>query len=141
MNSVYTHIAVPVLGAVAMNASIFSQKLRISKTRNPYIPPGGIVGLIWMILFALLGYVHYRLYMQNGQKLSTGCIILIVFWLYSLAYPILTSFSGNPSVYFALNLGAFFFALAILMQVQQENSDLVPWTFPLLLWTGYVNLI
>ena len=141
MNSVYTHIAVPVAGAAAMNAIIFSQKLRISKTRNPYIPPGGIVGAIWLILFTLLGYVHYRLYMQNGQKLSTGCIILILFWLDSLAYPLLTSFSDNPNVYFALNLGAFFFALVILMQVQQENSDLVPWTFPLLLWTGYVNLI
>jgi len=62
MSQVYIHILTPVVAALLMNGIIFSQKWNISKglPKNPYIPGGGIVGAIWMIIFALLGYVHYK---------------------------------------------------------------------------------
>jgi len=141
MNSVYMHILTPVLAASLMNGLIFSQKWNITTYRNPYIPGGGIVGIVWLVLFALLGYVHFKLYMQNNKKFSNACITLILFFLYSLAYPVLTAFSGNPLVFTALNLGAFFFALVIAAQVFDENSDLIPFVIPLIAWTSYVNVV
>jgi tryptophan-rich sensory protein len=141
MNSVYTHVATPILAAVVTNGIVFSQKLPISKTKNPNIPPGGVVGLVWMVLFGLLGYVHFKLYMKAGSTLSDGCIIILLFLLYSLAYPFLTSSSGNPNVFFVLNLGALLFAVAVTAKVYQEDPRLVPYLIPLLLWTGYVNLV
>ena len=141
MNSVYTHIAAPILAAVVTNGIVYSQKLPITRTKNPNIPPGGIVGLVWMVLFGILGYVHFKLYSRAGNKLSDGCIIILLFLLYSLAYPFLTSSSENPNVFFVLNLGALLFAAAITTKVYQEDSGLVPYLIPLLLWTGYVNLV
>ena len=143
MNSVYTHMFVPVAAAVLMNGLIFSQKWKIAKYENPnpYIPPGGIVGAIWLILFAILGYVHYKLYMLNHKKLSVACITLILFFLYSLAYPLITSFSTNPNAFFLLNLGALLFAITVAAQVYKEDSKLFPYTIPLLAWTTYVNIV
>ena len=143
MNQVYIHILAPVVAALLMNGIIFSQKWNISKglPRNPYIPPGGIVGAIWMILFALLGYVHYKLYSENGNRFSNACIILILFFLYSLAYPILTSFSSNTNVFTILNIGALLFAAIATAHVWQEDSTLLPYMVPLMLWTGYVNIV
>jgi tryptophan-rich sensory protein len=144
MDSVYTHMLVPVTAAVLMNGLIFSQKWKIAKYEkksNPYIPPGGIVGAIWLILFAILGFVHYKLYMLNHKKVSIACITIILFFLYSLAYPLITSFSTNPNAFFLLNLGALLFALVVAAQVYREDSSLLPYTVPLLAWTTYVNIV
>ena len=143
MSQVYIHILTPVVLALLMNGLIFSQKWKISKglPRNPYIPPGGIVGAIWMILFALLGYVHFQLYSQNGNRLSSACIVLIIFFLYSLAYPILTSFSSDTSVFSTLNMGALLLAGIATVYVWQEDSTLLPYMVPLMLWTSYVNIV
>ena len=131
---------VPVATASLMNGLIFSQKLRIATNRNPYIPGGGIVGAIWLFLFALLGYVHFTLYTRNNT-FTPGCIILILFFLYSLAYPVLTSFSGDPKVFTGLNFGALLFALAIAFQVFNENPKVILYVVPLIAWTSYVNVV
>lgn len=143
MSQVYIHILAPVVLALLMNGLIFSQKWNISKgqPRNPYIPPGGIVGAIWMILFALLGYVHFQLYSQNGNRFSNACIVLIIFFLYSLAYPILTSFSSIPDTFSTLNMGALLLAGIATVYVWQEDSALLPYMIPLILWTSYVNIV
>jgi hypothetical protein len=141
MNSVYTHVATPILAAVVTNGIVYSQKLPISKTKNPNIPPGGVVGFIWMVLFGILGYVHFKLYKRAGNKLSNACIVILLFLIYSLAYPFLTSFYGNPNVFFILNLGALIFAVAITSKVYQEDPRLILYLIPLLLWTGYVNIV
>lgn len=143
MNQVYIHILAPVVAALLMNGFIFSQRWKISKglPKNPYIPPGGIVGAIWMILFALLGYVHFQLYSQNGNQFSSACIVLILFFLYSLAYPILTSLSSDTSVFSTLNIGALLLAAIATAFVWQEDSALLPYMVPLMLWTGYVNIV
>jgi tryptophan-rich sensory protein len=143
MDSVYTHMLVPVGAALLMNGLIFSQKWKIAKYENPnpYIPPGGIVGFIWLVLFALLGFVHYKLYMLNHKKVSIACITIILFFLYSLAYPLITTFSNNPNAFFLLNLGALLFALVVAAQVYRESSSLSLYILPLLAWTTYVNIV
>jgi len=141
MNSVYTHVATPILAAVVTNGIVYSQKLPITRTKNPNIPPGGIVGLVWMVLFGILGYVHFKLYKRANNRLSDACITILLFLIYSLAYPFLTSSSGNPNVFFVLNVGALLFALVITAKVYQEDPSLVPYLIPLLLWTGYVNIV
>jgi tryptophan-rich sensory protein len=144
MNQIYIHILAPVVAALLMNGLIFSQGWKIAKSKNPnpYIPPGGIVGLVWMILFGLLGYVHYRLYSENKNRSTTASIAIILFILYSLAYyPILVVFGSNPNAFSILNLGALLFAAVITALVYQENVALLPYMAPLMAWTGYVNLV
>ena len=143
MNQIYIHILAPVIAALLMNGLIFSQGLKINKKQNPnpYIPNGGIVGLIWLILFGLLGYVHYRLYSENKNAFTIASISIILFILYSLAYPIITTFSSNPNTFSLLNQGALLFAVVTTALVYQENTSLLPYMAPLIAWTGYVNLV
>ena len=140
---IYIHILTPVIAALLMNGLIFSQGLKINKNQNPnpYIPPGIFVGLIWLILFALLGYVHYCLYSGNRNRFTAASIIIILFILYSLAYPIITAFSSNPNTFSLLNQGALLFAAITTAAVYQEDASLLPYMIPLLAWTTYVNLV
>jgi len=143
IQQIYIHILTPILAALVMNGIIFSQGWKIAKYKNPnpYIPPGGIVGLIWITLFGLLGYVHYRLYSENKNRSTAASIAIVLFILYSLAYPIITTFSSNPNAFSVLNLGALLFAAATTGLVYQENVALVPYMAPLMVWTSYVNLV
>jgi len=141
MNSVYVHILAPVVAAGLVNALTFSRKLSITKYRNPLIPPGPIVGLVWLVLLGLLGYVHYKLYKKAGNEFSEACITIVVFILYCLAYPTLTSLSANPNVMIFLNVVALGFALLVTVRVFAEDSSLLPYLLPLLGWTSYVNIV
>ena len=144
MTQIYIHILAPVVAALLMNGLIFSQGWKIAKYRNPnpYIPPGGIVGLVWIVLLGLLGYVHYCLYSGNKNRSTVASIAIILFILYSLAYyPILVIFSSDPNPFFLLNLGALLFAAATTVLVYQENTSLLPYMIPLMLWTTYVNVV
>jgi tryptophan-rich sensory protein len=62
------HILIPVISAIIMNGIIYAlhlNKINSKELNKLYIPPGYIIGIIWTILFALLGYVHYLLYKLN----------------------------------------------------------------------------
>ena len=143
MNSVYLHVAAPVAAAALMNGFLFSQRLSIAKKANPnpYIPPGPIVGGIWFILLGILGYIHFCLYQKGGYKFTTGCITIICFVLYCLAYPVITSLSPNPNIFFILNLAALWFALITSLRIIEEDASLMIYTIPLLVWTSYVNIV
>jgi tryptophan-rich sensory protein len=141
MNSVYVHVLTPVLAAGLVNALSFSRKLPITKYKNPWIPPGPIVGLVWLVLLGLLGYVHFKLYKKAGNEFSEACLTIVVFVLYCLAYPLLTSLSPNPMVGVFLNIVALGFALFVTLRVFAEDSTLLPYMIPLLGWTSYVNIV
>jgi len=141
MNSVYVHVLAPVLAAGLVNVLTFRRKLSITKYRNPLIPPGPIVGLVWLVLLGLLGYVHYKLYKEANNQFSEACVTIIVFVLYCLAYPTLTSLSTNPNVMIFLNIVALGFALLVTVRVFAEDSALLPYMVPLLAWTSYVNIV
>ena len=89
----YIHIITPVIFAIITNGLVFLRRREIVKETvketSKYIPPGYIVGSVWIILFGLLGYAHYLLYkLDNG--ISIASMSLILFIIFSLAYPFLT---------------------------------------------------
>ena len=139
MNSVYVHVLTPVLAAGLVNALSFSRKLPITKYKNPWIPPGPIVGLVWLVLLGLLGYVHFKLYKKSGVSVAT--VTIVVFILYCLAYPSLTSFYADSKAPTFLNVVALGSALLVTFRVFAQDSSLVPYLVPLLAWTTYVNIV
>jgi hypothetical protein len=121
--------------AIAMNGAIaitgWTTAPRVPP--NPYIPPGWFVGSVWVVLFALLGWVY-------GQLKNTGARVgVLAFTAFCLAYPVATSALSARGVRF-LNLltlvGAFSLTLGILAT---GGSRLWMYCIPLLVWASYVN--
>ena len=107
------HVAAPVVSAGVLNAIIFGLKLDISggAPKNPYLPPGYVVGAIWVVLFGLLGYAHYRFsHTAKPTPLASPAIAATI--LFCLAYPILTSALRDPRVSRALNTATLVIACA-----------------------------
>ena len=76
MAHVLLHIAVPVILALFMNGVIYGTRMNVrddnSKPKNPWLPPGYVIAAIWVLIFGILGYVHYCLTVPSAAAPSSG---------------------------------------------------------------------
>ena len=137
MASATLHVLLPVLMATAMNAIIYTtgwnQGSRRMSNRNSYLPPGYIIAIVWTILLAMLGYVHYLTFPQPVHWLIVATIA------YCISYPVLTS--GFNVAMNALNFIALVMSISVsvaTLTVARKPAFL--FTIPLLAWASYVNV-
>lgn len=107
---------------------------------NPYLPPGYIIGIIWIIIFGLLGYVYYLLF-SKSHILTVGTISIILMVFFCLLYPFLTRGFHNELVSDILNKLTFLFSIIVGIIVYIENKTAFIYVIPLILWSFYVNVI
>jgi tryptophan-rich sensory protein len=141
----YSNIFIPILLAIILNIIIFSygwNKIYTKYKRNKLLPPGGIVGIIWMILFGLLGYVNYSLItMKNKTQityLTSGFLILFI--IFCLSYPFLTNGLQEKNAYL-LNVLTLILSIILFIMVYTQSKTISYYLIPLLLWALYVNVI
>lgn len=136
MTHVIYHVLTPIIAACILNYFIYLQGWNTGKKtqKHPKLPPGYIIGIVWIIIFGLLGYVHYLTYPSYASR------VIIVAIIYCLAYPFLTNGlkQENAGIYNALSL-----IIAVIVYynvyIQQPYSSL--YILPFLLWTLYVNIV
>tara|TARA_X000000368_G_scaffold338298_1_gene276244 strand:- start:1285 stop:1674 length:390 start_codon:yes stop_codon:yes gene_type:complete len=123
------HIFLPILAAIIINIIIFTQ-FENNRKKNKNLPPGYIIGIVWMFILGLLGYLHYLFY---NSIISKFIFIAIV---YCLLYPFLTANLTNiDDIY---NIIAFLFACFVLLITYSKNKFAA---IPFFIWTLYVNLV
>jgi len=143
--NLYANILVPVVAASLMNAVIFTKRWnnyrgKSIKFYSPYLPSGSVIAIIWTILFALLGYMHYLLMKQHDGRPSFASIAIILLILFCIMYPILTN--GLRQRWASLlNLLTLIFSGIVGFLVYRENQGASVYTLPLLAWATYVNLV
>lgn len=125
--------------ALAMNGLVYglgwNQESRAPGNREPLLPPGYVIAVVWIVLFALMGTVYGQL------RRGSGRLAVLAYAGYCLAYPLLTSGLRMGSTADLLNVGALLGALALVGYVAVETGKF-PWLLtPLLAWTGYVNAV
>tara|TARA_B110001450_G_scaffold227518_1_gene226936 strand:- start:82 stop:489 length:408 start_codon:yes stop_codon:yes gene_type:complete len=128
----YIHIIIPIILAIILNYYIYTQEWN-NNDPNPKLPPGYIIGSIWIIILGLLGYIHFLLY----PSIQSWIIVITI--LYCLAYPFLTSRlqNTNNAIY---NLISLFLAIVVFISVYYKNKSQIIYVIPFLLWTSYVNI-
>ena len=137
MFSTYSLIFLFSFLAILINVIIYRNNWLNTKIQtSKYLPPGYIVGSIWVLLFGILGYIIYRL--QNYT--SVASISIYGFILFSVLYPFITKLSpGSLSDMF--NKFALGVSYMVCYLVYSENPGLVIYLLPLFCWITYVNLV
>jgi benzodiazapine receptor len=130
------HILLPVCFAIAMNGIIYTFFKR--KTTTRLLPPGYIIGIIWTIIFALLGYAHYLLYTLKNE-MNYGSISIVFFILFSLTYPLINAIDEKHGYF--LNLISLILSFIVSLTVMSYSIDIFLFMVPLLVWVSIVNLI
>ena len=114
------------------------------KCRNPYLPPGFIIGLVWPVLFGFMGYAHYLTYEANksedhpGGDHSVASVAIIVFAAWCLLYPFLM----NRSEQYAriLNYISLIVVFVLALLVIKKSQTAFYYLIPVIAWIAYVNL-
>ncbi len=138
---VVLYVATPIVAAVVMNVAIYATELGRNRKQamSSLLPPGWVVGMIWVILFGLLGYVLY-LHRQSSWMV----VSLVLFIIYCLMYPVYTrGLDGRSMIAKLANLGtlvlAFIITVVIAQSTKTKKNSL--YMVPVLLWALYVNIV
>jgi tryptophan-rich sensory protein len=112
--------------------------------KNKFLPPGFLIGLIWIGIFASLGYAFYLCYTGDPYegktepvKWNAANIAIIVVASYCLLYPFLTMIMHERYVV-VLNLLALLMAAALAIIVVDECVAAFWYVLPLLVWCSYI---
>ena len=128
------HVLIPVFLATATNALMYKFRLK-STTSKKYLPPGYVIGLIWTLLFATLGFVHYKLYTLKNRA-NYGSMSIVFFICFSLLYPAINEKHAN-----FMNLVSLILSFVVSLVVLMYSKTIVLYLIPLLVWVSYVNLV
>jgi tryptophan-rich sensory protein len=137
LRSPYFHIFLPIILASFMNYIVFTNHWNKIGTSNDYLPPGQIIGAIWVIIFGLLGYVHFILYTNKKWFASNSILVLLLF---CICYPLLTSGLSNLKIGNVLNSLTLILAFVVSIIVFDASRKSFNYMIPLLVWASYVNL-
>ena len=132
------YIIVPIILASVINliSYLIGWRMKENKqTRNKLLPPGYVVGIVWTLLFGLLGYVLYLL--RNN---AAATLVTITFLIYALAYNYLPVSLFDLWNLIALLL-AFMIIFTILLTEKYSQGTYILLLAPLIAWTTYVNII
>ena len=79
------------------SSAIFIPKNKIPKVRSKWNPPGWVFGVIWPILYLLLGYASYLVWNDKKrekdnsinilQKYIIHLLLLLLWWPYFVYFP------------------------------------------------------
>lgn len=128
------HIFLPIILAIIINFYIYTQGWNNNNNNTKGLPPGYVIGIVWIIILGLLGYIHFLHY----PSIISWFIVLTI--LYCLSYPFLTSGleETNNTIY---NMIALILAIILFSMVFYKNKINSLLVIPFLLWTLYVNII
>lgn len=128
------YVAVPIVLALVANGLVYGHPAALwVRPKNPRLPPGWVIGAVWVVLFGMLGHVAYLVRTHRGLHALVGIILA-----YCLAYPFATNVA--PSLAGSLNAGALLLAVVLVCALAaQRRTRAVVWSVPLLAWCAYVN--
>ena len=76
------------------SSAIFIPKNKIPKVRSKWNPPGWVFGIVWPILYLLLGYSSYLFWQEKEkgeksilQKYIIHLLLLLLWWPYFVYFP------------------------------------------------------
>lgn len=134
---VIAHVGTPILLAIAVNAIVFyywDSKSRQKEKRSPL--PGAFIGIVWVILFGLLGYSRYLLVSSGAMYESYVVTFVLVF---CILYPFYTN---GMSVNIALaNTISFIVIFCGAIVVYSASTTAFAYYVPTMLWVAFVNMM
>lgn len=148
---------IPIIAACLINFYIYLQGWTNTSQKvqhNALLPPGYIIGIVWVIILGLLGYAHYLTYPTYSSWIIIVAVIYCLFYPFlimdpttdNIAYKILFSKPTRkhtsktiPNGFY--NFLAFIVAIIVTLTSYQEKQNTIYYTMPFVLWTFYVNIV
>lgn len=135
---------VVLVGAVLIgNALIFGLGFdggSMPPAKAAWIPPGPVVGTVWVVQFALLGAARW-FYLRDTGDHGWRAWLPVVLALIALAFPVYTSGLKDPATG-AIGTAATLVVTVAIQLALGRRSPAAAWAMvPLAVWLGYVAVV
>lgn len=138
-------IIIPFLGSgIASFLSGGGKEVYLNITRPPLSPPGWVFGVVWPILYFLMGVASYRVYMKEEiiKKGSNSIFIYGIQLVLNFLWPIIFFGLRLYGVGFIELIVLFIFIVITFIKFYKVDKIAGIMILPYLLWTifaGYLN--
>ena len=126
MDSILLFVLIAIFGNLLFNLFGRDERPMLPDARK-YLPPGYVIGIIWVLLFGLLGFIY---------KKADFKIIIILFLFFCLLYGPITA---GKSPRFIKNYN--YLTLLFLVIVSGVNYRQFVYFIPFYAWIGYINYV
>jgi tryptophan-rich sensory protein len=135
-HSLAANLAVYIVVPLAMNGAIFGLGWNDAGPKNPMLPPGWIVGTIWMLVFAGMGVARWMLTCGSEPRVARWVDGLA---LLCLVYPLYTLGLKSQAIGLAGAIVTSLVAFAIAVRVWRQSKAASVLTACVALWTLYAE--
>ena len=133
-------VAVFVAACIVMNGLIFAMGWQDqSASGRGLLPPGWVIGLVWIGLFAGLGFAYWRL---GRHGLHDGHGRQWILWLaaWCLAYPLYTAGLSSRSLSLAGNVATIALALVLAVWLWPHERTSAALVASIAVWVAYATV-
>ena len=96
-NSIISHILLTAPIILGLGSGYFVSRKKIPKVKSYLNPPGWLFGVVWPILYLLLGYSSYLIWNSNSLSINSRhfylflyaiqVLLVMTWWPYFVYYP------------------------------------------------------
>ncbi|NML07653.1 tryptophan-rich sensory protein [Sphingomonas sp. G-3-2-10] len=143
MPNLWVNIAALVGAVLIGNALIFSLGFdggSLSPAKEAWLPPGPLVGMIWVVQFALMGAARW-LYVRDARDHGWRGWLPVGLALICLAFPVYTSGLADPATGAIGTLVTLVATLAAMLTLGRRSSAAAWALVPLAIWGSYVACV
>lgn len=122
-------------------SSLFINKQNIPSVKSPINPPKWLFGVVWPILYLLLGYSSYLVYQSkssNKNKIFTLYIIHII--LLSIWFPVFVNYYNKYLSFYSL-IFLLLYAIYLYFEYTKINVIASYCLIPYILWLCFASYL
>jgi len=128
-------LTIYLLSPLLLNGIIFGLHWDTPHPANPMLPPGAIVGSIWMLLFLAMGIARWLVAQRNAASAKWPDALAIACML----YPLYTAGLRSLTIGFWGTVVTLILAAAVLLRVRPIRISAAALIVPVIVWLAYAG--
>ena len=138
------NVAVSLFVVLVTNGLIFGLGWDTSSPKTApslYDPPGWFIGVVWTVLFALMGAARWRILKSGGKNAAFHARLVVGLIVFCLIYPFYTL--GLRSILIGLigNVATAIFAAWIIAQIKTSSRTAAVFVSPVVAWLSFATFL
>ncbi len=139
------NVAAAIVTVIAVNAVIFLSGWFQTDTpaaqQSRLDPPGWLVGVVWVILFAFLGAARWFVMRSGGAQAGRQAGYIVLLLLFCLAYPFYTMGLKSVAVGLVGNVATIAAAVWVASQVKTTSRAAAGLVLPVVAWVSFATVL
>jgi tryptophan-rich sensory protein len=130
--------------ALVVNAFVFAlgwNRSNAQLVRPPFSPPDAVVGVVWVVLFAAMGYARFLIVTSGAPNASRDARLVVGLIVFCALYPLYTLGLSNLSVATAGNVATGIAALGVAWFVRRGAGRAAALLVPVALWVSFATYL